>query len=192
VKVGHSQFFHLFLWGYGGFLLLHVYKMGFGSWQVVAGLLGGMAVALVAHRKHGYTPSIFLVGHMTIEWYHHAQHGSHYDFTEILFCGVHAVLDVVFLTHEVREHYSKYAYLVLVSVGALVAGIFWYYYMPATPQPEVVSPLLQQALDVQKSMGEHNHSHGGGALGAIVVGGVLGCVLSQLSILPNWKHVHTH
>jgi len=96
-----------------------VFEIGFGSWQIVAGLLGGMAVALVAHRKHGYMPSVFLVGHMIIEWYHYALHGSHYDSTVIAFHGIHAMLDVVFLYLEAKAHYSKYAFMRARNVSSL-------------------------------------------------------------------------
>ncbi len=186
----HQLFFKTFLIIYGGFLLVHVWGMGFDSWEFLAGLFGGMAVALVAHKQHGYSPSVFLVGHMFIEWYHHARHGNHYDGGEIAFHGIHALLDVVFLYIEAKEHFAKYALPFLGVVGVTLLGIFAYNYVPAPPV-FAISPLSSQALEVYKDLGE-DHSHGGGILHHAVIGGMLGCVLSHLFLAPRWKHIHQH
>jgi hypothetical protein len=186
----HRLFFKVFLIIYGGFLLVHVWEMGFDSWLLLAGMLGGMAVALVAHKGHGYLPSIFLVGHMLIEWYHHALHGNHYDGGEITFHGIHALLDMVFLSVEAKEHFGKYALPFLGVVITIIVGIFAFNYVPAQPS-FAMSPLVSQALEMQKVLGEH-HSHGGGILHHAVIGGMLGCVLSHLFLAPQWKHIHQH
>lgn len=186
----HRLFFKIFLTVYGGFLLVHVFEMGFDSWLLLAGLLGGMAVALVAHRKHGYLPSIFLVGHMLIEWYHHALHGNHYDGGEIAFHGIHALLDVVFLYVEAKEYLGKYALPFLGLVITTLVGIFAFNYVSAPPS-FAMSPLIAQALEVQKVIEEH-YSHGGGLLHYAVIGGMLGCALSHLFLAPRWKHIHQH
>jgi hypothetical protein len=188
--IHHRLFFKVFLIIYGGFLLVHLWEIGFDSWLLLAGLLGGMAVALVAHKGHGYLPSVFLVGHMLIEWYSHALHGSHYETSEITFHGIHAMLDMVFLYMEAKEHYEKYALPFLVVVVATLLGIFAFNYVPA-PSVFAISPLVAQALEMQKALEEH-HSHGGGILHHAVIGGMLGCVLSHLFLTPSWKHVHQH
>lgn len=175
--IHHRMFFRLFLVIYGGFLLVHVWGMRFNSWLLPAGLLGGMAVAIVAHRKHGFAPSVFLVGHMVIEWYHHALHGSHYNGGEITFHGVHVILDMMFLYMEAKEHYAKYALPFLGVVLITLVGIFTYNYVPA---PHVVPYVFTPV----------HHSHGGGALHYAVIGGMLGCVLSHLFLLLRKKHVH--
>ena len=162
--------FKLFLIVYGGFLLVHIFEIGFSSWQVFAGLLGGMAVALVAHKSHGYAPSIFLIGHMLIEWYHHAKHGSEYDGYELAFHGVHAALDLVFLFIEARAHYGKYAYLLLGSVLTILGAMFFYFYV--------------------SGVSGHEHEHGPELLHIVVIGGMLGCVISHLFLVSKWKHVH--
>ena len=186
----HRLFFKLFLIIYGGFLLTHVWEMEFHSWQIFAGLLGGMAVALVAHKKHGYSPSVFLVAHMTIEWYSHALHGNHYDGGELTFHGIHAVLDVVFLCVEAKGHYKKYALPFVLLVCLMLAGIFVYNYVP-TLSTVAMSPLLAQAFEMQKTMG-NSHTHGGGTLHYAVIGGMLGCVISHLFLASRWKHIHQH
>ncbi|MCX6756589.1 MAG: hypothetical protein NTW35_00340 [Candidatus Nomurabacteria bacterium] len=183
-------FFKVFLIIYGGFLLVHVWGIGFDSWLLLAGLLGGMAVALVAHKGHGYLPSVFLVGHMLIEWYHHALDGNHYDGSEIAFHGIHALLDMVFLYVEAKEHFGKYALPFLGVVVTIIVSIFAFNYVPA-PSTFTISHLVNQALEMQKDIGEH-HSHGGGILHYVVIGGMLGCVLSHLFLAPRWKHIHQY
>ncbi len=100
---------------------------------MVAGLLGGIAIAIVAHKKHGYMSSIFLVGHMISEWCRHPLHGSHYDFMEITLHGVHTVLDMVFRYLETKTHYAKYSYLFLFSGAVVLGSVFAYYYVPGIP-----------------------------------------------------------
>lgn len=185
----HRLFFRLFLIVYGGFLLVHVWGMGFDSWLLLAGLLGGMAVALFAHKGHGYLPSVFLVGHMLIEWYSHALHSNHYTSGEFFFHGVHAVLDMVFLYVESREHFGEYALPFLGAVVTTLVGIFAYNYVPAPTF--AVSPLVAQAMEMQRALGGH-HSHGGGILHHVVIGGMLGCLVSHLFLAPQWKHVDQH
>ncbi len=161
-------FFQLFLIIYGGFLLLHIWEMGFGSWQMFGALLGGLSVALLAHKRHGYLPSLFLVGHMIIEWYHHALHGSHYNGSEITFHGIHALLDMVFLYVEAKAHYGKFARYITIGALVTLTVTFVYYYIPA-PHSETWSGVIQE-----------NHFHSEGVLSSVVVGGILGCILSHL------------
>lgn len=169
---------------------MHVGEMGFDSWLLLAGMLGGMAVALVAHKRHGYLPSVFLVGHMLIEWYHHALHGNHYESGEITFHGIHAALDMVFLYVEAKERFGKYALCFLGLVVLTLLGIFAYNYVTAPPT-FVLSPLIAQALEIQKATSEH-HAHGGGLLHHMVIGGMLGCVVSHLLLAPRRKYIHQH
>ncbi len=190
MKTHPDLFFTTFLVLYGGFLLVHVLETGFSSWQAIASMSGGMSVAIVAHRKHGFAPSVFLVGHMLIEWYHHALHSNHYTTGEFFFHGIHALLDMVFLYVESKEHYARYALPFLGVVVATLVGIFAYNYVPAQPS-FAMSPLVAQALDMQKALGGY-HSHGGGILHHAVIGGMLGCVLSHLFLSPRWKHIHQH
>lgn len=175
---GHrSLAFKWFLVVYGGFLSVHVWEMGIDSWQLLAALLGGLAIAFVAHKGHGYLPTVFLVGHMFIEWYHHALHSNHYDPGEIAFHGTHAVLDMVFLYVEAQEHYAKYALSFIGLVVLAIASIFAYNYVPA---PYVVSYVFTPV----------HHSHGGGVLHYVVIGGMLGCILSHLFLSIRKKHAH--
>lgn len=161
-------FFQLFLIVYGGFLFVHIWEMGFSSWQMLGALLGGFALALLAHKRHGYLPSIFLVGHMIIEWYHHALHGNHYDSQEITFHGIHAFLDIVFLHIEAKAHYQKYALPLVVCVVVALVVIFIYYYVPAA------EALLWLETIEEKTV------HEDAVLNYVVTGGMLGCVLSHL------------
>lgn len=179
---GNKLFFKLFLVLYSGFLFIHIWEMGLGSWKLAAGLLGGVAIALAAHKGHGYVPSLFLVGHMTIEWYYHAVHGSHYSRSEIAFHGIHAFMDAIFLFIEAKEHYTKYALLFLGGVCITLSSIFVINYIPAPPVTISFSPFMQNGL---------KHSHGGGVLHYIIIGGILGCVLSHLMFPLTKKSAHT-
>lgn len=149
--------------------------MGFHSWQLLAGMFGGLAAALVAHKRHGYLPSCFLVTHMIIEWYHHALHGSHYDSGEITFHGIHTLLDIVFLHVEAKVHYQKFALLLVVCVVITLIGIFVHYYVPAS------SPALWSSVIEEKSL------HSNSVLNYVVIGGMLGCVLSHLFFRTETK-----
>ncbi len=189
----HKSFFIFFLLAYVGLLISHVSQMGLGSWHMVLGLFAGLVAALWAHKSHGYAPSFFLVAHMGIEWYHHALHGNHYSNSELAFYGVHAIFDLMFLFVEARVHYGKYAHVLLVSALVIIGVMFWYFYVPApTQSPFAMSPLLKQALELQKSMGGHVHNNSGGILHSVMIGGVIGCVISSFFLLLKGKHVHVH
>lgn len=183
----HNLFFRIFLLVYGGFLITHIWSTGFSSWHLFAWMSGGAALALFAHRQHGYMPSVLLVCHMVIEWYSHALHGNHYSQSELVFHGIHAILDVMFLSMEAKEHYGEYALLFIGVVVTMVAWVVWYNYVPALePLPKNVSPLVAQALEIQRTM--QNHSHGGGILYHLVIGGILGCIVSHMIIVTQHKH----
>ncbi len=180
----HHWLFNVFLIVYGGFLLAHVWGMGFTSWHMLVVMLMGVAVAFIAHKQHGYVPSVLLVSHMIVEWCYHALHGNHYSLEEIVFHGVHALLDVVFLCIEAKEHYAKYALRLLAMVTLVLLGVFVYYYVPprqvaSVPVSATMSPLIAQALEVRKAM-SGNHVHGGGIIHYTVIGGMIGCVMAHL------------
>lgn len=178
--MAHSKkFFTLFLLVYGMFLLTHTWNI-VSSLPILAVVCGGLAVAIAAHKQHGYAPSVFLVIHMIIEWYYHARHGGHYSSTEIVFHAVHALLDLIFLWVE-SKHYGKWAIHFLVGVLSLLVGIVWYFYVPAPPPMRSFTPFVQALVP-------HTHTHGW--VHSFVLGGMLGCVLSHLYMIPKWKHVH--
>lgn len=184
-----NLFFRVFLFMYGGFVISHIWSTGFSSWHLYAWMTLGATVALFTHKQHGYMPLALLVCHMIVEWCSHALHGNHYSQGELVFHGIHAVLDFVFLSVEAREHCGKYAVPFLGAVIALIVGIVWYNYVPAPkPLPENLSPLIAQALEVQRAM--QNHSHNGGILYHIVIGGILGCIASHMLIITQHKHAH--
>ena len=174
--------FTAFLIIYGGVLLAHVWEMGINSWQLATGLLG-VTISLAAHRKHGYLPLAFIVGHMMIEWYHHALEGSHYNSGEITFYGVHAVLDMAFLYVEARAHFGRYAMPLLGAISLCMLVIF-------LGNAEGMHAIGNHAEKVAESAHqEHTHSEEGWIHYA-VIGGMLGCILSQLFTMMRWKHPH--
>jgi hypothetical protein len=185
--IHHQLLFRTFLWLYGSLILYHVWRLGIDSWEPLAGMLICMAIAFLAHRKHGYIPSALLVAHMGMEWYHHALHGSHYTNWELVFYGVHALFDAVFLCVEAKEHYGRWARHFVLAIIALLVGIFAYCFVPAVPaMPSFASPF---APGVGGGHADHSHSHGGELLHYALLGGMLGCLGFQLLAR---KHHHQH
>lgn len=183
-------FFKVFLLIYGGFLLAHVLETGFDSWQLLVVLLVSMTVAFAAHKHHGFLPSALLAGHMLIEWYSHAVHGNHYSRSEIIFHGIHAVLDIVFLCVEARVHYAKYALPILGALTTALVSIFAFNYTPEQPS-FAISPLSAHLAEIQKAVGK-GHSHSRGILHHVVIGGMLGCVLWSLLFAQEQKHAQKY
>ncbi len=181
--------FRIFLMVYGCFLVSHLLHTGVTSLGALTALFGGLAVAVMAHKGHGFVPLVFLFLHMTLEWYNHAKHGNHYAMREYTFHGIHACLDLVFLSAETYEHYKKYTLLIVGSAVAVLGLWFWYFYEPAP----VLSSLLLRAYEMKRQLdGGAGHVHGGGPIHHFVIGGMLGCVIYQLFLVSRWKHVHTH
>lgn len=138
-------------------------EMQFGSWQVVVVMFTGLVVALFAHKGHGQLPSWFLVAHMMIEWQYHAAHGNNYDGNEIAFHLAHVFMDMAFLFVEAKSHYKKQAPFFLLFVLALLISVFIYSY----------------------DGGPSTHEHTDSLLSYLIMGGLLGCVMSHLFSLKK-------
>lgn len=178
---------------YGGLLLLghHFFSVGLMSWQSVIGLAAFALVAFFVHTKHGKFPSLLIAVHMGMEWYHHALHVNHYGIGEIVFYGVHALGDAVFLTFETKEHYKKRAKWFLLAILVILVGIFAYYYVPAPTVVSFAKPFAMPPGMEQVAPG-HSHAHDGGPFHTAVLGGILGCLVFQLLSAFGWKHGHGH
>lgn len=157
--------FKTFLMVYGGFLLLHLSEVKMSAGNALIIFLG-LGIAILAHKRHGFLPLMFLIGHMIIEWHHHSVHGHHYHGDEIVFHGVHAILDGVFLYVEAKEHFKGYAYYFLGGVVIVLMAIFTHTHIPVP------------------------HSDHGGILEYLVMGGMMGCVLSHLLLAPRLRRAH--
>jgi hypothetical protein len=180
-----------FLMPYGALLLYHLFSMGVMSWMSVTGLAACAIVAFFAHTKHGKLPSLLIVIHMGLEWYHHALHGNHYGTGELVFYGVHALFDVIFLTLEAKEHYGKWAKWFLLTILVLLVGIFSLNYVPAPPVMSFAKSFAVPSGMEQVTSG-HSHAHGGGPFHTAVLGGILGCLVFQMLTAFGWRHSHSH
>lgn len=178
-KTTKNTLLTLFLVIYGVVLFAHILEMGLGSWHVLAALFAGCAVAVVAHKRHGFIPLALLLVHMTIEWYAHALYGGHYTTNELVFHGIHAVFDITFLYLEAGAHFKKYRLALVTVVVAFLAGVFYFNFVPSI-STEHLSPLYAQFVETHAEAA-HDHDHSGNSLlHPLVLGGVLGCVLSHL------------
>ncbi len=155
--------FKIFLIAYGTLLTSHMLEMQFGSWQVVVVMFTGLVAALFAHKGHGQLPSWFLVAHMMIEWQYHAAHGNNYAGNEIAFHLVHVFMDMGFLFVEAKAHYKKQAPFFILFVLALLISVFIYSY----------------------AGGPSTHEHTDSLLSYLIMGGLLGYVMSHLFSLKK-------
>lgn len=156
----------MFLYVYGGFFAYHLFSIEWGNEILVVGLLFmGATLAIAAHRGHrGWLTIAFILGHMTLEWFNHAQHGWHYGTREVLLHSTHSGMDILFLWFEVNAHFQKFRWPLMAGATALLAGIFL---LALETGPEVASFLPD---------GHIPHTHALGPFEALVIGGIMGCL----------------
>ncbi len=138
-------------------LLIHVFEIGI-SWRVLPFLVLGFIVALFAHRTTHVLSLLFLVAHMTIESIEYASVGFSFTTAVLFWVIVHIVMDYVFLWGEVKKHFYNVRYQMWSSI---VLGVVCIYFFV----PKVVGVLAESHSSI---------------LEFIVLGGVMGCVLSHL------------
>lgn len=160
-------------------MLSHILEEGMLSVFMLSALLGGVAVALVAHRKHGITPIVFLLCHMVIEWFYHGTSYHSYQTTDYMLHLFHASLDFAFLTIESKSHLKKsYIWFIIFTLFVLSA-IF-------IGASEIEHLLF--AHETTLALEQHDHSS---ILKMLVSGGIIGCVVSHLYFLRH-DHNHSH
>lgn len=145
-------------------LLVHVFETGL-SWSTSAFLALGFVVALVSHRTSHVVSLLFLVAHMTIEAIEYASVGFAFTASILFWILVHVTMDYVFLWGEVKRHFFTFRYQMWSSIALALVCVYLFV-------PEVSSALEQGQTSI---------------LEFIVIGGVMGCVLSHL--VPQ-KHEH--
>jgi hypothetical protein len=159
--------FKIFLIIYIGFLSFHALEM---DWNVVtiSGVLIGLFIAFASHLKHGNAAILLLIVHMLVEWIHHAKSGFNYSSKELVFEGVHSILDFILLYQESKLHLRKWLYQIFFGVFLIIGAVIIF-----TP----------------KEIHEEEHLHGESSFPfeAVVTGGILGCALSHLI---SKKHTH--
>jgi hypothetical protein len=151
--------FKLFLVIYLIVLLYHASHLAFDSWIPIVVFSTALLLALFAHFRAGYSTILLLGIHMGIEWHGHVTHGIlSYSANELVLYGLHAALDTILLTHELREHFPKRAYLILSIIGS---GLI----------------LLLIHAGVNPSTNVHMHDS---FLEYLVLGGITGCTIFHL------------
>lgn len=165
----HNKFFKIFLVIYLAFLLYHASGIEFTSPLTVIGLITGVALAIVAHMRHGYGTIILLLIHMGIEWSEYTHHGFHYSKNDIVFYALHTVLDFIFLWQEAKTHLTKFRYVIMGSTTLVIIILV------LTTNHEI-SPAQMFTMKYLP----HDHEHGLSMFETIVIGGILGCTLSHL------------
>ena len=114
----------------------------------------GFSLALLAHARKNYFTIAILAVHMAIEWFEWSQ--KEMTAREILFNCIHATMDCIFLSHELKVHLRRYRTIALISLTGLLAVIFLF---------GRLHPIETGSLK---------------NLEPFVIGGVLGCVLSHI------------
>jgi hypothetical protein len=140
--------FTIFLFVYFGFLIKHAIG------ELSLWMLPGIAIAILAHARKNSITLILLLAHMAIEWF---EWGSNTVSSMILFGYiVHSLMDFLFLSHEIKVHFKKQPYyillVVLISLGLIAS--------------------FASKLSIEVEILETIHS--------FVLGGVIGCVGSHI------------
>lgn len=147
------KLFIVFLFIYAFYIGSHLLEI---NWTLYTGLLFllGIIVAGLAHAKRNYITIGILLGHMSIEWL--SWSGSSLSFREIMLNGVHVIMDLLFLSHELSAHAKSYTTTVIGILSLLVISII-------TLHNHIVLSVQATAL-----------------LAPFIIGGVLGCIVAHV------------
>ena len=147
------KLFIVFLCIYALFVVMHILQINWTP-QITLLFICGLALAFIAHAKNNYIVIIILILHMGIEWIEWSHEILRWQ--QIIFNAIHAVMDFVFLSHELKVHARQYRKIIISGVLGLLMLI------------------LASGRYIQ--IGERMINN----LEPFVIGGVLGCVLSHL------------
>jgi hypothetical protein len=137
--------FIVFLISYFIFLLNHAIN------EISIWLFLGIGVSVLSHAKKNLLTLMFLLGHMSIEWFEWG--AETFILSLVLLNIVHTIMDFIFLNHEIKVHIKKInSYFVLFIV--LIFLISLYISSPNIKIDEEVLEILHR----------------------FVLGGVIGCV----------------
>ncbi len=143
-----NTLFTLFLFFYFAFLLSHAVH------EISLWMFLGLGVAILSHAKKNSITLILLLSHVAIEWFEWGLQDL--ILSVIILNIIHAVMDFVFLNHEIKIHTKLNSYLVLLSVFIFLIFIFY-----SAPGIKIDENLLE-------------------ILHRFVLGGVVGCVGTHL------------
>lgn len=144
-----KSLFVVFLISYFIFLLNHAIN------EISIWLFLGIGIAVIAHAKKNSLTLTLLLGHMSVEWF---EWGTQTLILSVVFLNlVHAIMDFVFLNHEIKVHIKKInSYFVFFVVLIFLISLY------------VSSPNIKIDEDVLE------------ILHRFVLGGVIGCVGTHL------------
>lgn len=143
-----NTLFTLFLFFYFAFLLSHAIH------EISIWMFLGLGVAVLSHAKKNPITLILLLGHVAVEWF---GWGVQELILSVMILNIiHAVMDFVFLNHEIKIHTKLNSYLVLFLVFIFL--IFIYFSAPTININENILEVLHR----------------------FVLGGVIGCVGTHL------------
>lgn len=153
-KTAHSLFV-LFIFVYACTTGLHIREI---DWTLLkaSSVALGISLAVFAHARRSPVALAILISHMAIEWFEWSR--GVFEPQKALFNGLHAIMDFVFLSHELDVHTKKNSSMIMAHVITLLVAIFF------------LAPLVPTG-------GESIH-----ALEPFVLGGVLGCIFSHLYV----------
>lgn len=164
MKKTKGYFWKVFLVVYLIRLLIHVFESGV-TLKTLPFFAIGFIVALISHRTTHVLSLLFLVAHMTIESIEYSTAGFAFSAGVLFWVLVHIVMDYTFLWGEIKKHFYSVRYQMWSSISLGLICIYFFV-------PKVAGSLAE------------GHSS---ILEFIVLGGVMGCVLSHL--VPH-KHKH--
>jgi len=162
-----KYFWKIFLLVYFAILIAHVFEAGI-SWRSLPFLVLGFVVAIISHRTSHVISLLFLIAHMSIESIEYASLGFSFGFAVLFWLIVHIAMDYVFLWGEVKRHFYNVRFQMYSSIALGLICIYFFV-------PHVANALSESHSSI---------------LEFIVLGGVMGCVLSHL--LPSRHHNHQH
>jgi len=139
-------------------MISHAFALDW-TFLVGLGVFTGLVISIVAHLKHGYITLILLIIHMGIESVEHANQITNYSNWNVIFYGLHTLLDILFLYQEAKAHLFKYRYVFTLGVIVCLCLLF---------------------LCLHKNVLGVVDTHQGLPIESVVIGGILGCTFSQI------------
>lgn len=153
LKKNLHKIFIVFLFIYAILMIFHLREI---DWNILTLIIFicGFVLALFAHARRNYLMIGILFLHMGIEWFEWSK--TVITSQQIAINLIHATMDFVFLSHELKAHMKKYKNIFMTLIFIIVASIFFFgHFIP------VEAKTLTN-------------------LEPFVVGGVLGCILSHI------------
>lgn len=149
--------FLAFLFFYAFSMLKHTLELSLNL-QTIVLFLAGLLLAIFAHARQNSITVFLLLLHMSIEWFEWSQ--ITFSLAILLFSLGHAVMDFIFLSHELKAHMEKYRKKILSFISFFLVFIF------------IIGKVFLSKVSGIDNVVE--------IVEPFVIAGVLGCVFSHL------------